>query len=280
MKKNLSSEIPVKRKIKSHDLFKISRMKEVIKPTVPHKHDQYFEIIILSQGAGFHQIDTQCFEVSPPCLFVLHPGQVHCWEFTEAPKGYVIMFRIDFLMLYMDEKDIQKHLEIIPYISLDEETSIEIQHVCQKIEHEFCSHKSRSQNIIYHYLLILFHLIRRHRIESSISFIHPSFNLIVQFKDLVEKHFMHKHLVKDYAGLLSVSPKYLNQVCQEVLKQSASSVIANRLMLESKRLLLHTNKQISEIAFSLNFSDPSYFVKFFKKKAHLVPKEFRNMLDQ
>jgi AraC family transcriptional activator of pobA len=49
--------IPLKSKIGVDQLIKISTFKEVIKPTIPHKHAAYYEIILLSEGAGYHIID-------------------------------------------------------------------------------------------------------------------------------------------------------------------------------------------------------------------------------
>jgi AraC-like DNA-binding protein len=60
-----------------------------------------------------------------------------------------------------------------------------------------------------------------------------------------------------------------------VLGLSAGEVIRNRTLLEAKRLLTNPRLNISEIAFNLNFSDNSYFTKFFKKIEGITPEEFR-----
>jgi AraC family transcriptional regulator, transcriptional activator of pobA len=94
MKRN-QQEISVKNKLEEKQLFKISRFKEVIKRTKPHKHEAYFELIYLSEGAGFHWIDTHKFQITPPVVFFLS-GQLHYWEMTAIPKGYVMLFREEF----------------------------------------------------------------------------------------------------------------------------------------------------------------------------------------
>ncbi|MDR1761986.1 MAG: AraC family ligand binding domain-containing protein, partial [Bacteroidales bacterium] len=40
----------------------------------PHRHD-FFEILFLSKGSGRHIIDSNVYEVKPPCVFFLSPGQ-------------------------------------------------------------------------------------------------------------------------------------------------------------------------------------------------------------
>ncbi|UZR98230.1 hypothetical protein [Chondrinema litorale] len=68
-------------------------MKPVIKPTKPHKHDGYHELIFLNKGSGVHHIDDDIFEVVPPVGFFLRNGQVHCWDFCQIPEGFVILFK-------------------------------------------------------------------------------------------------------------------------------------------------------------------------------------------
>jgi len=79
--------------------FKISRFKEQIKKTKPHKHDDYYELIFLSEGEGFHWIETNKYMVSAPEFYFLEPGQLHYWQLTSIPKGFVILFKPDFLII-------------------------------------------------------------------------------------------------------------------------------------------------------------------------------------
>ena len=107
--------------------------------------------------------------------------------------------------------------------------------------------------------------------------------LLKNFQKLIDANFIDLKLPKDYAELLYITPNHLNAVCKDLLGMQAGELIRNRTMLEAKRLLRHLNPQlnISEIAFKLNFSDNSYFTKFFKKATGILPEEFRkNILNQ
>jgi AraC-like DNA-binding protein len=81
--------------------------------------------------------------------------------------------------------------------------------------------------------------------------------------------------VNDYAGLLNTTPQNLNTVCRKHSGKSASELIISQLLLEAKRYILHTENTINEIAYTLSFSDPSNFVKFFKKHEKITPVQFR-----
>jgi AraC-like DNA-binding protein len=69
-------------------------------------------------------------------------------------------------------------------------------------------------------------------------------------------------------------------MCKQEIGRSASSLISDRIVMESKRLLKYTDKTISEIAFELNYNDPSYFAKFFKQSTNLTPGEYRIQIRQ
>lgn len=82
-------------------------------------------------------------------------------------------------------------------------------------------------------------------------------------------------LPKFYADLLNISTKHLNRVVKYTLNKTASELIAERLILETKRLIVHSGNDLLQISDSLKFSEYSYFSKFFKLKTGLSPSVFR-----
>ena len=99
--------------------------------------------------------------------------------------------------------------------------------------------------------------------------------LVKKFKQLIEEHYKENLSVKDFAGKLSITPSHLNETVKHIIGRTASDLIDEKMIIEIKKLLLHTDLTASEIAFALNFSDQSYFSKFFKKHTGLSPGEFR-----
>ena len=98
------------------------------------------------------------------------------------------------------------------------------------------------------------------------------------FKLLVEKHFIEKRTVNDYAEMLHISPKHLSEVVSEIFGRSPLQIIHGILLLEAKVQLRSTDKSVSEIAYHLKFDDPSHFTHFVKKQIGLSPLEFRKNL--
>ncbi|MFC5411495.1 AraC family transcriptional regulator [Larkinella bovis] len=267
----------LKNKLESEQVFKLSRFKEVIKRTQPHKHDGYFELIILLEGAGFHWVDTKLLPISPPLAFFLSPGQVHCWQLTAIPKGFVIMFRADFVdprhstELYLLVQQLEQKREILipdPATVSDQLLALE----------KAYQNGSQNQLVVLRALLqlLLARLLEFNDQEVSVP---KTGDLIFRrFMELLRQPGPLEHRVFHYASLLGVTPQHLNTICRRVHGKSASDLISEHLILEGKRFLLHTDRNVTEVAERLGFTDPSHFVKFFKRRVGQTPATFRKLI--
>lgn len=78
-----------------------------------------------------------------------------------------------------------------------------------------------------------------------------------------------------YAKSLNISTPYLNECVKTATGNSVSYHIQQRVILEAKRLLYHSNKSIKEIAGELGYDDYSYFIRLFVKITGMTPLAFR-----
>jgi len=101
---------------------------------------------------------------------------------------------------------------------------------------------------------------------------------LAQFKSLVFENFIEKSQVSYYASKLNISRSYLYSIVKKYTGESPSTFINRQLISEAKRQLSSSPKNISEIAYSLNFSDPYIFSKFFKSYTGYSPTQFRTKL--
>jgi AraC-like DNA-binding protein len=99
---------------------------------------------------------------------------------------------------------------------------------------------------------------------------------IRKFNLLVEMHFREKHKVSDYAHLMNLTPKSLSNLFARYFNKSPLKVITERIVLEGKRLLDFSDKNINEIAYNLGFEEASHFSKFFKTQVGLSPKQYKD----
>ena len=66
---------------------------------------------------------------------------------------------------------------------------------------------------------------------------------------------------------------WVSLICS--LGRTAGACVRDRLALEAKRLLLHTDMTAAEVADRLGFGDPAYFARFFRREAGSPPSAYR-----
>src|SRR5690606_37020750 len=101
-------------------------------------------------------------------------------------------------------------------------------------------------------------------------------NILSQFKTLLAEHLIEERQVSFYADKMHLTPKYFSTIIKEVSGKTAGAWINEMLLLESKVQLQNKEQSIAQIAYNLNFSDPSHFGKFCKKHTGVSPLEYRS----
>ena len=99
--------------------------------------------------------------------------------------------------------------------------------------------------------------------------------IAIAFKQLVHLHVNQEKSLQFYADKLAVSVNYLNRCVSTVYKKSSKQLLMEVAIIHSQLLLLETNKTVSSIAYELDFEDPSYFSRIFKKIVGLSPLAYR-----
>ena len=138
--------------------------------------------------------------------------------------------------------------------------------------------KSYDETILTYLNVILLEM-RRLQVETrqkeTLNF-DASSRLVRDFEDLVERSYHQRKKVYQLADELGVTANHLVQTVREKKQKTPGKIIAERLLLEAKRQLVHSTDTITEIAFGLSFSSPSQFNRWFKHEAGLSPGQFRD----
>lgn len=269
----------------AHQYFQIKRLDSLPQydPSVAHKHN-YYQIFYIQDAQGYIEIDYEEMILENNCLYFVSPGQVHRLVCKGGLMGYVIHFSNEFYelasvkQLSLLDLAYLNNNSSLPVVSLASVAIAEFDFIFDALFVEF-SKECYSQTILWSYLNIL--LLRSDSYyepqHGEKYLLYNASSIILQYKKMIDSHFMQMQSVQSYADKLCVSPEYLNDECKKVLTKNASELIADRITLEAKRMLVYSDRSNKEIAFSLNFNDPSYFSRFFKKKTGFSPKEFRTM---
>jgi len=246
-----------------------------------HRHS-FYQIIWVTQGHGTHLIDFNSYPIEPSTLYFLSPGQVHEWKLTEDAFGYIIAFTNELFSSSLQDKSLLSELPYFyivntqPLLWVGDEQAAVFNNIIQRIESEYQASLVDREAMLSAYLRILLIEAKRIYCPTQTTYIVASSVLITkQFLLLLEENFLTQTFVSEYAKLLGITANYLNETVKRTTGKTAGELIRARLLLEAKRLLIHSELSISEIAHDLNFEDPSYFGRFFKRYAHCSPSDFR-----
>ena len=98
---------------------------------------------------------------------------------------------------------------------------------------------------------------------------------VEKFIELVNQRCRQHHSVQYYANELCITPNYLNELVKKKSGFTAKQIINDKLFAEAQELLLHSQTPIVEISNILNFENPPYFVRFFRKQSGSTPLQYR-----
>ena len=95
------------------------------------------------------------------------------------------------------------------------------------------------------------------------------------FLRILDNNFRRPEGAEFYAEKLNMTARNLNLITRSVFGKSATEIIETRKLREARRLLLTTEKSVSEIGFELGYNEKSYFSRVFRKKTGATPTAFR-----
>ena len=96
-----------------------------------------------------------------------------------------------------------------------------------------------------------------------------------RFIALVNEHSKQERSVNFYADKLCLTPHYLSTIIREASGQTVMQWINQSVVLEAKVLLKHSDLLIFQISDELNFPNPSFVSKFFKRMTGMTPAEYQ-----
>lgn len=261
------------------------RRKSNQKAAIPHSHS-YYQIIWFYEDGGSHTIDFKSYAIKKNMIFFIAKDQVHAFDDDLNVKGWLIHFNEHFFM--HNDVDVFLKYNIFnsqesPCYVIDNDTALTAKNYIMLMREELSrKHFFGYEDIIrfsLKSLLITLERVQQKDKQKKLVFNNHYEFQFANYKNLIEEYYQKGLSVQEYASLLNISSKTLNTITKEIVNKSASQLISERVILEAQRLLRFTTLQIGEIAYTLGFTDPSYFIKYFKRFAGTSPKMYRDLLN-
>lgn len=253
----------------------------------PHKHN-FFLCVIFTSGSGKHEIDFNSYVIKTGSVFFLKPGQTHYWTFTGQAKGYIFFHTQDFYEFYFSNKKLTQlpfyySIKNPPYLTL---TAVPLKTIASRFKEIYTEYTN--QNVYTKSKIIsLVDLVYIDLAQFYASF-EPSKKVLSStylqtlrtLEDTIETFYKTEKSAIFYANALNISSKHLNRITKTTLNKTTTELITERVLLEAKRLIVHSKNSLSNIAEILGYEDYSYFSKVFKLKTGTTPIKFKKRYQQ
>jgi len=245
-------------------------------PAHSHRHD--FHLFILQEeGRSQIEIDFKKYQLKNTAIVYIHPSQVHLM--TRVGKGNLYLVAVSNENL--DSRYLKLLEEIAPanplflkpaeFSILAQAASLCIDVFERKDDRLYSTILKDSCNTLVG--LIISKYIEHTAPAAGLS----RFEIVTRdFRHALEAHFVKYKRPSDYANLLNISAAYLNECVKAVTGLPVSYHIQQRVILEAKRMLYHSNKSVKEISAELGFEDYPYFSRLFTKVTGITALTFRN----
>jgi AraC-like DNA-binding protein len=264
------------------DVFKVSKIYFDKACSIHHLSQQKaYTIYWIKEGKGIYNIDFEKYHFDGNVLFFLSPGQVFKVDSEKIKHAYKITFVRDFYCIQTHDAEVScngilfNNIYETPIIKPCAKETKKLNGILEALIEEFQNNETAQYDMLQSYLKQFMISAVRVKKENDTLKTDEVTRLFKDFSLLVEEHYKSIHSVSTYANRLGISPKSITKHFKKMGNQSPSDFIKNRILLESKRMLIYSDFTIKEIAFELGFNDPAYFTRFFTKALQKSPLQFK-----
>jgi len=246
---------------------------------LPHRK-AYYLLVFVKHSPGRHWVDATPYERQDNIIYFSTPTQILVKEEPAPSWSTHLTFTEEFLALQQNAA--LRHLPLIQNPHNGHELRLAAADVAfveaslASLEAEYHRPGEWQHQLLSAHLTVLLTYLSRLYTEQFTGAAPSADRLLLKtYQAKVEECFRELHEVGAYAGLLHLSAKHLSEVVKAQSGKPAIKHLHERLVLEARRLLLHTQRPLKEIAFDLGFAEPSYFNRFFKRETGITPAEYR-----
>ena len=242
------------------------------------KRNEFHELIAIRSGTLRTSVDFTEYELAAGDWLWVHPGQVHQYgSDLRAVDGLIVLFPAAFLGTATAEVTGADRGVWQPAWPLAGTERDALWHTLELLDGEYRRWGGLPPEI---HVDVLRHLLS----VIVLRLAHPSGvpaegegggEAFLRFRRAVERDFAHTHRVEDYAARLGYSVRTLTRATQVAAGCGAKRFLDDRVLLEAKRLLVHTDLAAAAVGQRLGFPDAGVFTKFFRQRTDETPAAFR-----
>lgn len=250
----------------------------------PFRSDSYTLMIILS-GSSKIQFNLLDYTIQSHDIVLISPHTVtHIKEIVSSMSLIAISFTMNFALSHsLNRTDVNAFEFFASKTALSlklKEAEIENLVKLSLLLHEKNTTVSPfyGKELLTHSFNLLMYQVAEiysERYAETVTKMTRKEELTSKFLKLLEENFKKERKVQFYSDTLNLTAAHLSKILKEVSGKTTGELIDAAIITEACILLSNPALTISQISDELNFSDQSFFGKFFKKQIRLSPSEYR-----
>lgn len=269
------------------NVFKLDPYVGTAAKPVPYKKRDFYKIMLSIGSSKVHFAD-KVIDVKKQALSFSNPQIPYKWEHTEQIRsGFFCIFNQHFFHQFgnLNQYSIFQP-EGTRVFELTDEQVTHVKEIFRRMLEEIDSEYIHKYDVLRNLVFELLHLAMKMQPSEQIDrqSVNASQRISTLFLELLERQFpiddAHQTIslrsASDFATQLNIHVNHLNRSLKETTGKTTTQIVSERVLQESKILLRHSAWSVSEIAYSLGFSEVTHFDNFFKKHSKVSPSRFRN----
>ena len=255
---------------------------------LPYKRRDFYKIMLVVGDIDMSYAD-RVVSVKKQAVFFSNPQIPYKCENLERIKtGFFCIFNQHFFHKFGDLNQYSVFQSTGDHVfELTDEQVGQMSVIYKKMFEEIKSDYIHKYDVLRNLVFELLHFVMK--MQPSTKFdkhrTNASQRISTMFLELLERQFpidenhpsVNLRTASDFAGQLNVHVNHLNRAVKETTQKTTTQIIADRVLQESKIMLRHSNWNVSEIAYALDFTEVTHYNNFFKKHTEISPSKFRSV---
>lgn len=255
----------------------------------PHQHTGLLQILYLKIGNAQVNLDGQASTMKGGEVLVIPQNYIHGFQFSSDALGYVLTLAYPFVVKLANTLIKGGSALSYPfrYVVGENDETFYFRNVFEMFVHEYRGTKAHRNLLVENLLTTILILLARQVQDASKGEVDAKEHSgskdnvhFTKFTSLIEQWYDKHYSMGRYANEIGITSAHLNFLCRRISQKSSLQLIHERLLLEAKRNLIYTSMTISELSYTIGFSEPAYFTRFFTRETKQSPKEFRKQAEQ
>ena len=238
-----------------------------------------FSIIHIFKGTGNFVVNETKYEINTNSVYFAYPGHILSPKNLLNLNAVILYCTPDFLLscnknfIDLDLFQIQD-APLSAQLTIDE--SNELREVENKIIFEIDNNHRKKEELLKTLISQHVFLVDRDyfRNDKPVS-VKKLPDIVKRFIALMNINQNFTLSLSDLADTFNVSSDHLNTLIKKHTNKPVKTHIKEKMIAQAKNLLIHSDFEIKEIAYTLGFNYPQYFNRAFKQTVGRTPGEFR-----